>query len=297
MLLRPFLFALALAHPASLCAQQPSAVLADPASDAAHPASMQSFQIPGHGDKLNAFLYIAAGPGAHPTVILLHGFPGNERNLDLAQAIRRAGYNVLFFDYRGSWGTPGSFSFSNSMQDTEAALAFLRDPATATRLHADPSNIVLIGHSMGGMIAANISAHDPTVRATALISAANMSSARLSVSDPNQPVNVDILAAQLDSIGLSPLAGCTPKGLARELLANTTRWDFRTFAPLLNPRPLLIITSNDGLAPASDQLATNLRALHDPHLTTLHLATDHSYSGQRIALETAVVQWLNTLPK
>jgi pimeloyl-ACP methyl ester carboxylesterase len=297
MFLRQFLFALALALPASLCAQQPSAVLADPAPNAANPPSMQSFQIPSHGDKLNAFIYIAAGPGIHPTVILLHGFPGNERNLDLAQAIRRSGDNVLFFDYRGSWGTPGSFSFSNSMQDTEAVLAFLRDPATAARLHADPSNIVLIGHSMGGMIAANIGAHDPTVRATALISAANMSSARLSSSDPNQPVSVDNLAAQLDSIGIYPLAGCTPKGLARELLANTTRWDFRTFAPLLNPRPTLIITSNDGLAPASDQLATNLRTLNDPHLTTLHLATDHSYSGQRIALETAVVSWLNNLPK
>ena len=33
-------------------------------------------------------------------MILLHGFPGNERNLDSPQALRRAGMNVLFFDYR-----------------------------------------------------------------------------------------------------------------------------------------------------------------------------------------------------
>ena len=258
---------------------------------------MQSFQIPSHGEKLNALTYIAAGPGAHPTVILLHGFPGNERNLDLAQAIRRNGWNVLFFDYRGSWGTSGSFSFSNSMQDTEAAIAYLRDPANAARLHADPTNIVLIGHSMGGMIAANIGAHDPTIRAIGLISAANMAGRFLSVTaSSNTPANIKKWAAHLDEEGIYPLAGCTSEGLARELVANAARWNFPDFAPVLNPRPVLILTSDDGLAPDNDRLAAGLRALNDTRLTTLHLATDHSYSGQRIALETAVIHWLNQLP-
>ena len=61
-------------------------------------ASMQTMQIPSHGALMNAFVYIAAGPGPHPVVILLHGFPGNERNLDLAQDMRRAGWDVLYFN-------------------------------------------------------------------------------------------------------------------------------------------------------------------------------------------------------
>jgi pimeloyl-ACP methyl ester carboxylesterase len=65
---------------------------------------METFQIPSHGALLNAFVYVAAGAGPHPAVVLLHGFPGNERNLDLAQDMRRAGWDVLYFDYRGSWG-------------------------------------------------------------------------------------------------------------------------------------------------------------------------------------------------
>jgi pimeloyl-ACP methyl ester carboxylesterase len=283
---------------ASLHAQQPpSAVIADPAPDAAHPPSIESFQLPSHGQKLNALAYLAAGPGAHPTVILLHGFPGNERNLDLAQAIRRDGWNVLYFNYRGSWGTPGSFSFSNSMEDTQAAVAYLREPANAKRLHVDPANIVLIGHSMGGMIAANIGAHDPTIRAIGLISAANMAGRFLPVTTSSgTPANIRKWAARLDKEGIYPLAGCTSEGLARELLANAKRWNFPDFAPLLNPRPVLILTSDDGLAPDNDRLAAGLRTLNDTHLTTLHLTTDHSYSGQRIALETAVINWLNQLP-
>lgn len=79
----------------TLHAQSP--ITTDPPPDKANPAAMQSFQLPSHGALLNAFVYIASGAGPHPTVILLHGFPGNEKNLDLAQSIRRAGWNVLYF--------------------------------------------------------------------------------------------------------------------------------------------------------------------------------------------------------
>jgi len=296
---RLLLASLTLILAASSHAQQPSsAVIADPAPDPAHPASMESFQIPSHGEKLNSLIYIAAGPGAHSTVILLHGFPGNERNLDLAQAIRRDGWNVLFFDYRGSWGTSGRFSFNNSMQDTEAAIAYLRNPANAVRLRVDPAKIVLIGHSMGGMIAANIGAHDPSIRAIGMISAANMAGRFLAAGKPDDsPANIKAWAARLEQEGIYPLASCTSEGLARELAANAVRWNFPDFAPLLNPRSVLIVTSDDGLAPDNDRLAAGLRALHDTHTTTLHLATDHSYSGQRIALAAAVIDWLNQLPK
>ena len=77
---------------------------------------METFQLPSHGAKLNALAYVAAGGGPHPVVIILHGFPGNEKNLDLAQTIRRAGWDVLYFDYRGSWGSPGDFSFTPSIE-------------------------------------------------------------------------------------------------------------------------------------------------------------------------------------
>jgi pimeloyl-ACP methyl ester carboxylesterase len=46
--------------------------------------------------------YVASGTGPRPAVVLLHGFPGNERNLDLAQDMRRAGWDVLYLNYRGS---------------------------------------------------------------------------------------------------------------------------------------------------------------------------------------------------
>ena len=38
----------------------------------------------------------------------LHGLTGYEANVDLAQSIRRARWNVLLFQYRGMWGTAGT---------------------------------------------------------------------------------------------------------------------------------------------------------------------------------------------
>src|SRR5215472_7545477 len=73
----------------------PDAVVADPPRDPAYPATRAWPDIPSHGAKLYSVIYVASGAGPHPTVLLLHGFPGNEKNLDLAYSIRRAGWNVL----------------------------------------------------------------------------------------------------------------------------------------------------------------------------------------------------------
>jgi pimeloyl-ACP methyl ester carboxylesterase len=149
-------------------------------------ASMETMQIPSHGSLMNALVYVAAGAGPHPAVILLHGFPGNERNLDLAQDMRRAGWDVLYFDYRGSWGTPGNFSFSHGIEDTAAALNYLQQPEVAKKLRLDPRRIVLIGHSMGGFMAVEAAAKDPAIKAFATISAADFGGRFLKSLDKNQ---------------------------------------------------------------------------------------------------------------
>lgn len=75
-------------------------VVMDPVTvEQAYPPAMEPVVIQSHDAKLNGVVYVADGAGPHPAVILLHGYPGNERNLDLAHAIRRAGWNVLFFHF------------------------------------------------------------------------------------------------------------------------------------------------------------------------------------------------------
>ena len=287
----PLFLALALSAPAQ---QIPAALSSDPPVDKVHPAAMQSFQIPSHGAQLNAIAYLAAGEGPHPLAILLHGFPGNEKNLDLAQAIRRVGWNVVYFDYRGSWGSPGAFSFSNSMEDTLAAIAYVREPGNAAKLRLDPKRIVLIGHSMGGWMAAYAGAHDPAILGTALISGADMALMGGKGADPKTAVPQ--LAARLEDEGIQPLAGCTGESLAKELIAHSREYDFLSYAEKLGDRPLLLVSSDDGLAPQAAMLAAAVKKQGSAHVTEAHFATDHSYSDHRVALEATVLNWLATLP-
>jgi pimeloyl-ACP methyl ester carboxylesterase len=272
---------------------QTAAIAADPGPDKANSAAMDAFQLPSHDKLLNALVYVAAGAGPHPIVILLHGFPGNERNLDLAQTLRRAGYDVLYFNYRGAWGSPGDFSFTHAIEDAQAAVAFLRDPANAAKFRADPKDILLIGHSMGGMIAANVAAGDPAIRFVGLISAANMAGMTLPIVKANQQeAALPRFAERLAAEGIAPLAGCTPESLVRDLYAHASQWNIPDLAPKLATRPVLIVTSDDGLAGPADELAANLRKLGDTQVRSTHMSTDHSYSDHRIALEEQVLSAL-----
>ncbi len=275
----------------------PSAITADPPQDKAHPAAMESFQISSHGEPLNALMYIAAGAGPHPAVILLHGFPGNEKNLDLAQAIRRAGWNVLYFNYRGSWGTPGDFSFTHCMEDVASALAYLRDPANAARLRVDAKHIVLIGHSMGGFMTEYGAAHDDGVMAAGLISAANFGAMAASVvASADESAAPAQMGEHLAKEGMAPLHGCTPEGLGREAVTHRVEWGNEALAKMLVKRPVLVISSDDGLAGQAKAFADDLIKDGNMQVTEVHMATDHPYSDQRIALETAVLVWLAGLP-
>jgi uncharacterized protein len=277
--------------------QTPTAIDADPPANQQYPAAMETFQLPSHGAQLNALTYIAAGAGPHPVVVLLHGFPGNEKNLDLAQTIRRAGWDVLYFDYRGSWGSLGDFSFTHSTEDVASALTYLRDPANAAKLRADPKRIVLIGHSMGGFMAAYGAAHDPGVLGAGIISGADFGAHNFAThSGMTEAQVVSALAPRLADEGMAPLSGCTPEGLAKEVWENRAEWDFAAFATGLGARPVLLITSDDGLAPTAQALAEALRQAGNKHVTEKHFATDHSYSGKRIGLQETVLAWLATLP-
>lgn len=264
------------------------AVYTDPAPNKAHPARSEVLHIPSGGVEINGLAYLAAGSGTHPTLVLCHGWPGNEKNLDLAQAVRRAGWNVVTFNYRGSWGSPGDFHFAQNPEDASAVLAYLRVPANATKLGVDTRKMVLMGHSMGGWVTTMVAAKDEGLLGAGLISAANMGYMR----------GLDRAGiVKLASENAETLAGTSPDQMADELIANRTAFDFLQAAPGLARQPLLVLSSDDGLAPQTDALAAAVRAAGGKHVTLLHVKTDHSWSDKRVMLADRVIRWLQGLVK
>jgi pimeloyl-ACP methyl ester carboxylesterase len=175
----------AAAQPVAQPSGLPAALWADPAADAAHPASMVETRIVSHGKAMNAVVYTPSGAGPHPALLLLHGFPGNEQNLDLAQAARRQGWVVLTLHYRGSWGSEGDFSFSHVVEDAQAGYDWLTAPAQREKFAIDPARTVIAGHSMGGFAATLTAAARPAIAGLLLLDAWNPGFAA-----KNQPATV-----------------------------------------------------------------------------------------------------------
>jgi uncharacterized protein len=265
----------------------PAAIVTDPPRDKDFPAIMEAPDIISHNTRLNAVFYLASGAGPHPVVLLLHGFPGNEQNMDLAYAIRRAGWNVLVPHYRGSWGSAGNFSFSNAIEDTQSAIAFLRDPANAKKYRTDPAKIAIVGHSMGGFLGLYATAHDQAILGMAAISAWNLGPAAM------RPESEARTKSYHDA---SPrLAGTTPEGMLSEAKQNSAKWNYVDWANDLKSRPIFVIESSDGNVPDNHALFEALQKAGDTRATEIHMETDHGYNDHRIALQTAVLNWLQSL--
>lgn len=264
----------------------PAAIFTDAPADAAHPAAMTVLHIPSHGVLINGVVYSPSGAGAHPTLVICHGLPGNEKNLDLAQAVRRAGWNAVTFNYRGSWGSPGSFRFAQNLEDADAVLAYLRDPANATKLGVDPKRIAIAGHSMGGWVTVHTAAHDHALMGAILISAADMGA----VGTIDRKDAVALMADNKET-----LVGVTAESMADEVIAHSKEFGFGNDVAGLVPVPLLVLTANDGLAPSADRLVGEIKAAGGRNVTEIHAATDHSWSDHRIFLESTVINWLAQL--
>jgi pimeloyl-ACP methyl ester carboxylesterase len=261
-------------------------LLTDLPATATPRARMEVLHIPSGGVEINGIAYLAAGPGPHPTIIICHGWPGNEKNLDLAQALRRAGWNAITFNYRGAWGSPGAFRFGQNPEDAKAVLAMLRRPEVAAKLGIDTSRIVLAGHSMGGWVTGMVASEDQALAGAILISAANMGMAAQMAGDR--------LEAQAAG-NSEALASTSPALQAAELRAQAAAFDLRPRAAGLARQPLLVLTSDDGLKPTTDPRVAAARAAGGK-VTEGHQATDHSWSDARIALATRIHDWLETLP-
>jgi len=289
-MMKTFLTAITLATASvtAMAAPTGNPAIVDPPRDANFPAHNQQLLIPSHGVGLNALLFVASGKGPHPTVILMHGLPGNERNLDLAQAIKRSGWDVLTFTYRGAWGSPGDFSISNSMEDTAAALAFARSSEGA-KYGIDPRHVVLAGHSMGGATAMMTAASATDLDGLILIEPWN-----IAAGNSKNATTREQLAKGMDDFGNS-LHGATPETVADEAVTKRAQWDLVPAARHLRGLPVLMLTARYGIGDR-DKPVTAAMTSAGAKVTAIQMDTDHSFSDHRIALSQAVVRWLQSLP-
>lgn len=269
-------------------------VTADPAAvDPMYRPRMAEIAFLSSGARLNGLLYVAGGAAPHPVVLLLHGNPGNERNLDVAQALRRAGYDVLYFDYRGNWGSGGTFSRTHAIEDVAAALAWVRSTAIAKEYRIDTLRVALVGHSMGGWLSLMATAADSNVACVAAIDARNVGAyGHLLRQNHSAESTLVALDDSLTTPGAPYRVEGGGKALVDEMKDNAERWDVTAHAQALGTRPVLLIGAQ--FKADQDSLAASLARAGGHRVTLLAWPTDHSFSDRRIALSRTVVGWLES---
>nr|WP_321509987.1 alpha/beta fold hydrolase [uncultured Hyphomonas sp.] len=262
---------------------------AAPAYDEAFPPAIEEISFDSHGDRLNGLVYVAEGEGPHPAVVLLHGFPGNEKNLDLAQDMRAAGWNVLFFHYRGAWGSEGDYTLTHVIEDVASAADFLRTHADQYR--TNPDHIVLVGHSMGGFASLQAAARDDAIRCAAGIAPANVGAmAEFFEADPQAKAG---FMAYSDSLQM--LHGLTGEKIMAEIEANKDSFALQGLAPDLEGKRILIVGGDKDTSVPADAIILPLIAAYeaDPAIDTtgVVLSGDHSFSWSRDELISTVIDW------
>jgi uncharacterized protein len=273
----------------------PRAIYADPAVDLINPASTIAVEIPSHGYVMNGFIYRPAGRGPFPLIVLLHGLPGNEQNLDLAQALRRSGWAVLTFHYRGCFGSKGQFTIENALEDARVAVRRASDPAVARSWSIDPTQIVIIGHSMGGLAAARAAASEPQRLATILLAPWDPSSLAQQLRQMSRK-QLSLSAEGLwGNVSSGRLTGISSQQIAEQIVAHGNRWRLADAAKGLSDRPLLIVTgARDRVQNKAIDLKSALQR-DGANATSIEIDSGHSFDDHRIELESTVLRWLSQL--
>ncbi|TNE64259.1 MAG: alpha/beta fold hydrolase [Alphaproteobacteria bacterium] len=283
--------ALALMLATSTAAQAADAVTADIKSvDRTAPPGLVELVVPSHGAAMVGHLYTANGPGPHPTVVMLHGFPGNEKNLDLAQSLRRAGFNTLYFHYRGAWGSGGKYSLAHVLEDAKAAVAYVRAKGEAGEDRIDPTRVSLVGHSLGGYTALMTGAMDADIRCTVAIAPADMTPFVGAVK------STDVVSTETDE-PVPGLDGYSFGDLIRETRSDPEHFVLAPKMAGFKDRKLMIISGDkDTVVPlAVQQPAVDAaNAAMPAAFLRMVMDADHSFSWNRIALGHAVVDWMGT---
>lgn len=95
-----------------------------------------------------------------PAVLLLHGFPGAEKSVDLQRELMKRGIASLALHFCGAWGSEGEYSFAGLVPQARAALAYLK-----SRDFVDRKRVALFGFSMGGWTALNLAGSSDGLKA------------------------------------------------------------------------------------------------------------------------------------
>jgi len=262
-------------------AQSDSIVLRDIVRDSSSPAGFLELAIPSGNSVMQGFIYKANGRQKHPTLLLLHGFPGNERNLDLAQVVRARGWNVIYFNYRGSWGSQGQFSFKNCVEDVVNVVGFCKKYQDSLKI--DISNIVLFGHSMGGWVCLKALQQLANVKKGFALSTWNIYGEFRNIKSEQQ-----IITKVKEEGGEIFVLNTPTKAIFETVVKESDYFNLSKDAKSLSDKQIIMLDEHSNNKEIADAIKSSNHAYFDYEVWQ----TDHPFTNKRISLINKVLEFL-----
>lgn len=261
--------------------------------------SGEKIELVSQGCKLNAYFYEAPRESS-PTIILLHGLPGNDQSpLDLAKNLNQAGLNILVFNYQGSFSSEGYFSHFNCMEDLDAAIEWIKQPDISREFQIDTSRITVCGYSFGGGVVLWQALKNPSIRNIISIAGLDQSvSLKEMTADTTKQAGFIQRAAWM-RVPSGPLKFNPNKSMhdqVLEIINRSDELDVVKYAEKLKDRNILFITGSfDTVVPMQVHqlpLYQKLTALGARNISQLTFNTSHQFNEVRPELAKAIKEWV-----
>jgi dipeptidyl aminopeptidase/acylaminoacyl peptidase len=237
-----------------------------------------SFDSDGH--RLLGRIYRPNRPGRFPAVAICHGYPGDNKNMDLAEELALNGIVTLIFYYRGAWGSEGNYSLKGLEPSARDAVDFLTSSPSV-----DPDRVGIIGYSMGAIPLTARLASDPRLKAGVFIAP---------VADLNMYATgerLEAVTAIFVRMGEGKLSG-----LSAEDLKNGLPWFLENQNPVDLIKkvraPLLFVVGSEDRETIPELCRALFEAANEPKEWTLIEGANHNFSVHRIPLIDAITGWL-----
>ena len=238
--------------------------------------------IPCDDVRLLGRLYRPREEVLYPAVAICHGYPGDTKNMDLAEEFALNGVVVLIFYYMGAWGSGGEYRLTNLVPSTQAAVKYLRDLKCV-----DPSRVGLVSYSMGAVPLTKCMNMDPSLKTGVLMAPA--SDIKSWSEDPYLENIVPVFLKMAEG----KLAGWTEEKL---------REDIKVAASKLNPiqtvrkvhAPLMVVLGTNDTVTMPSDIRRLYEAANEPKKLVEIEGADHGFSEHRGPLQKAIIDWVSS---
>ena len=250
-----------------------------------------------YNDRLQGWFYKAKGDGPFPTIILLQGSVGRDGDIfNLGKSLSEEGFNVMTYNYPGSWRSEGLRTDRAALESIKSALEFVRSEPNMQNLKIDTGKIILAGHSYGGGMALLAAALDPGIHHVISIAGADLyETANELEQNPEKRQNFQQMVDRL-LMNPSMIRGPVGQEYVETMLSDKDSYNTVYYAETLAQKHLLLLTGwLDRFKPMERYTLPLYRALQSSGAQNVKIVafeTGHEFLNVQNEVTKTIIDWL-----